>query len=622
LRPERPLTRRELREAEAAEARRAGFESEATDAAAPVPAAPAASYPAAVPVYAAAPQYSGQAPNAYEGQPASSFAAVPHGYSPAAPVQPSEWGQSSLPQPQQVQPQPPSPQLPPQPPSQQLPQQLAQQAHSHHVAQPLQLQHPLSRSEQPVPSHSAVDDALRLRRSTVRPPAPPSEAEPIDRPAGRDSAFGMSTAHEAPSNGFDDLFVGLGADVDAVDESATARVKRAGRGARAPKPSRAERKAAKAGGPIRGRGTNDVPPIPQATDAPFDLFAGIAPAVDRPPSAPTERMSVRQWQPSAASAHELGAPVEASAGREQTAQPGGLSTEPGAWNRGPQPAPRSGIATALRTPTSGDSAPRRGSARANARDAFPSSRPANVAAKRTPPRRSRASSRVASIIAMSFAAMLAIATSVPSLSLLSPADVQAMALESANEGSQGGQHVEITGEVLAQDIERDGYETQTMDEYARAAGIRPEATFTNNPAGTIQWPFAVGVHIGDRFGYRDCYGCSSNHGGQDFNPGYGAEIQAIADGTVAVSTDDGGSLGVVMMIDHQINGELITSVYAHMIEGSRRFEVGDTVHVADIVGQTGNTGMSTGPHLHFEIRVGGVDGTKIDPLVWLYENTN
>jgi len=224
---------------------------------------------------------------------------------------------------------------------------------------------------------------------------------------------------------------------------------------------------------------------------------------------------------------------------------------------------------------------------------------------------------------MSFAALLAVATSVPSLSLLTPADVQAMALEQANVYGEDGQHVVISGGVLAtQNVQSEGYESQTVQEYAEAAGIRADSDFINNPAGTIQWPFAVGVHVGDRFGYRDCAGCSSDHGGQDFNPGLGAEIQAIADGTVVTSTDEGGSLGVVVMIDHVIDGELITSVYAHMEYDSRRFGVGETVEVGDVLGTTGSTGMSTGPHLHFEIRIGGVDGTKVDPLEWLYANTN
>ena len=223
---------------------------------------------------------------------------------------------------------------------------------------------------------------------------------------------------------------------------------------------------------------------------------------------------------------------------------------------------------------------------------------------------------------MGFATMLAVATSVSSLSLLTPAEVQAMALESAQNGGISGQRVDITGSVLAQPVDRESYVHQSIEEYAEAAGIRPEATFTNNPSGTIQWPFAVGVHIGDRFGYRDCSGCSSDHGGQDFNPGLGAEIQAIADGTVAVAENGGGTLGVVMMIDHIIDGELVTSVYAHMEYDSMRFGVGDTVTVGDVIGNTGDTGMSTGPHLHFEIRLGGVEGTKVDPLDWLYAHTD
>ncbi|MGX5697706.1 peptidoglycan DD-metalloendopeptidase family protein, partial [Agromyces soli] len=249
-------------------------------------------------------------------------------------------------------------------------------------------------------------------------------------------------------------------------------------------------------------------------------------------------------------------------------------------------------------------------------------KPASGSAARPTPMRRRAA-RMTTLVAMSFAALLAVATSVPSLSLLSAADVQAMALSGSDSGREPGQTLDTSGDAIASpNVDLESYKSQSIAEYAEAAGIRAEATFTNNPNGTIQWPFAVGVHIGDRFGYRDCAGCSSDHHGQDFNPGYGAEIQAIADGVVSQSTDSGGSLGTVMMIDHVIDGEVVTSVYAHMISGSRRFEVGDTVKVGDVIGQTGNTGMSTGPHLHFEIRLGGVNGTWTDPLEWLYANTN
>ncbi len=254
--------------------------------------------------------------------------------------------------------------------------------------------------------------------------------------------------------------------------------------------------------------------------------------------------------------------------------------------------------------------------------------PAGALPRRTPRARPLGSTmrkraaKGASILAMSFVALMAVATSIPAEALLSSQDVQASVLES--------QRVPATDDMQSMDLAggdtvtvvRDGYKSSTIAEVAAASGIRMEDTFTNNPNGTIQWPFAVGVHIGDQIGYRNCAGCSVNHGGQDFNPGVGAPIQAIADGVVSYAEDGEASLGVHMMIDHMINGELVTSVYAHMIHGSMLFAEGDVVKVGQVIGKTGSTGMSTGPHLHFEIREGGITGTKVDPLAWLYANTN
>ena len=237
----------------------------------------------------------------------------------------------------------------------------------------------------------------------------------------------------------------------------------------------------------------------------------------------------------------------------------------------------------------------------------------------------RVAAKLFSGAVMAIVALMAVATSVPADALLTAEDVQAAQLMAVQQTTPGSdepvQSVAVAAGTDSITIARDGYESSTVAEVAVASGIRMEATFTNNPNGTVQWPFAVGVHIGDQFGFRDCAGCSSNHGGQDFNPGDGAPIQSIADGVVVLAEDGEGSLGVHMIIEHQINGATVASVYAHMQHGTMQFATGDIVKVGQIIGNTGTTGMSTGPHLHFEIRLGGMNGVKTDPLQWLYANT-
>jgi murein DD-endopeptidase MepM/ murein hydrolase activator NlpD len=132
----------------------------------------------------------------------------------------------------------------------------------------------------------------------------------------------------------------------------------------------------------------------------------------------------------------------------------------------------------------------------------------------------------------------------------------------------------------------------------------------------VRWPFASPSPISSGFGPRKapCSGCSSNHKGLDFNPGSGTPIQAIAGGVVrsAVSSDSG--LGVHVVIEHEIDGTKVTSTYGHMLFGSLAVGEGQTIAAGDPVGRVGNTGASTGAHLHLEVAIGG---KQIDPYAWL-----
>jgi murein DD-endopeptidase MepM/ murein hydrolase activator NlpD len=217
-------------------------------------------------------------------------------------------------------------------------------------------------------------------------------------------------------------------------------------------------------------------------------------------------------------------------------------------------------------------------------------------------------------VAMTFAAALMVSVSLPALAV-NPSGNLLPLTSSAASGEE--QRIDIGSDVTITPIQRDSYtagKAETTADYAQTA-----STFVNF-SGPIQWPFLTGVPISTDFGYRvpPCSGCSSYHKGIDMNPGDGAPIQAIADGVVReVSATDNGGLGVYAVIDHTTDGELVSSVYAHMTEGSLALSVGQRVAVGDLVGTVGNTGQSTGPHLHFEILLDGV--TPTDPFAWLTE---
>jgi len=148
------------------------------------------------------------------------------------------------------------------------------------------------------------------------------------------------------------------------------------------------------------------------------------------------------------------------------------------------------------------------------------------------------------------------------------------------------------------------------------------SVFTSTNYSDVQAPIPMSTPISSPFGFRvpPCAGCSSNHQGVDLTPGAGYKIEAIADGVVSEVGNPSGALGVYIIVDHTIDGQKVSSVYAHMSLGSMHYAVGDKISRGDVVGTVGSTGQSTGPHLYFAIRLGGV--TPIEPMAWLRTHIN
>lgn len=174
----------------------------------------------------------------------------------------------------------------------------------------------------------------------------------------------------------------------------------------------------------------------------------------------------------------------------------------------------------------------------------------------------------------------------------------------------------------AQELDRQsGYDVASMADLAADAGVQQfSGAWVSDPNADVQWPFAVGVPISAQFGSQ---GYSSRwsrpHRGVDFTPGLGAEIHVVAGGTVRVATEAGGDYGVTVVVDHEVDGQMVSTRYAHMQYGSLNVAVGDTVSVGDVLGTVGSTGRSTGAHLHFEVLINGVVHT--DPISWMREHT-
>ena len=98
------------------------------------------------------------------------------------------------------------------------------------------------------------------------------------------------------------------------------------------------------------------------------------------------------------------------------------------------------------------------------------------------------------------------------------------------------------------------------------------------------------------------------HSGVDIGSSYGARIIAPADGIVTV-TETMGGYGKAIMIDH---GHAISTRYGHL--SGFAVTAGQAIHRGDVIGYVGESGRSTGPHLHYEVRI---NNTPVNPYKYL-----
>ena len=122
------------------------------------------------------------------------------------------------------------------------------------------------------------------------------------------------------------------------------------------------------------------------------------------------------------------------------------------------------------------------------------------------------------------------------------------------------------------------------------------------------WPLVGRLSSGFGFRVHPIFGTRRMHTGLDIGGTAGEPIYAAKAGTVIFAGWRGG-YGNAVVIDH---GGGFSTLYAH--QSQTGVPVGQEVALGDVVGYVGSTGWSTGPHLHYELRL---NGSPIDPLPYL-----
>lgn len=251
--------------------------------------------------------------------------------------------------------------------------------------------------------------------------------------------------------------------------------------------------------------------------------------------------------------------------------------------------------------------------------------PRDAARKMIKPMRSMAIFGAVGVLVAGIALPSFAASSTPSAE--AAATLQQVAVDDA-------QSLVVASQATASPLDRGTYTATTPEEIskkkaeeaavARAAAAAAAASVAATPSsfdtgnyglvspgsGEVRYPLPQGsYHVSRTVG--------GAHQGADMLASQGTPIYATAAGTVRASAESIGGYGVAVMIDHVIGGQVASSVYGHMVYGSRQVQAGQHVEAGQLIGFVGSTGRSTANHLHFEVRV---NGGLVEPIAWLGAN--
>ncbi|MEL0627644.1 peptidoglycan DD-metalloendopeptidase family protein [Salinibacterium amurskyense] len=230
----------------------------------------------------------------------------------------------------------------------------------------------------------------------------------------------------------------------------------------------------------------------------------------------------------------------------------------------------------------------------------------------------RSASKALSLVAMLFAFPILVGVSVPSNvfmnadSAVIAAGAPAADVAALSATPRTTQSLAVSDDVESEVAAHDNIKVISYAEVLalKYAGVSYEYNATT---GAVRWPFPYSVPITDGYGDR----IGGFHKGTDFAAASGTPIYAIADGTVELIQADWSGYGYHAVISHTINGQQVTSLYAHMITDSSPIVVGQEIKAGDFLGLVGETGIAYGAHLHFEIHL---DDVPVDPYAWLTAN--